>query len=130
MFDKYMICDDGFRNVVENGVVNGFQLGARLPYYRGLGLSMIEGIGIRIDGEVVPREQIRFSVRGRSWTLAEMETEVEERWEMGEIATLIVVRPGGLARGEHTIELTEQLRISYLPFSPITRDTKVLTLAE
>lgn len=130
MFDKYMICEDGFRNSIENGAVIGFQFDARLPYYRGLGLSMVEDIGIRVDGEAVSREQIRFSVRGRSWTLAEMETEVEERWEMGEIATLLVALPGGLPRGEHTIELSEQLRISYLPFSPITRDKKVLMLSE
>jgi hypothetical protein len=130
MFDKYMICEEGFQNTVENGKVVGFQFGARLPYYRGLGLSMVEDIGIIVDGEAIPREQILFSVRGRTWTLAEMETEIEERWEMGEVATLMVKRPGGLPSGEHKIELSEQLRISYLPFSPITRDAKVLRLAE
>lgn len=128
MFDKYMICEEGFQNTVENGEVIGFQFGARLPYYRGLGLSMVEDIGITVDGEAVPREQILFSVRGRTWTLAEMETEIDERWEMGEVATLMVKRPNGLTSGEHKIELSEQLRISYLPFSPVTRDAKVLQL--
>ena len=130
MFDKYMICEEGFQNVVENGAIIGFQFGARLPYYRGLGLSMVEDIGISVDGEAIPREQILFSVRGRTWTLEQMETEIEERWEMGEVATLIVRLPNGLASGEHKIELSEQLRISYLPFSPITRDAKVLALVE
>lgn len=129
MFDKYMICEEGFQNTIENGVVVGFQFGARLPYYRGLGLSMVEDIGITVDGEAVPREQILFSVRGRTWTLDEMENEIEERWEMGEVATLLVKRPGGLASGEHKLELSEQLRISYLPFSPVTRDAKTLTLS-
>ena len=128
MFDKYMICEEGFQNVVENGVVVGFQFGARLPYYRGLGLSMVEDIGINVDGEVIPREQILFSVRGRTWTLAQMENEIEERWEMGEVAALIVKREGGLSSGEYKIELMEQLRISYLPFPSITRDAKVLRL--
>jgi hypothetical protein len=128
MFDQYMICEESFQNVVENGAVVGFQFGARLPYYRGLGLSMVEDIGIIVDGEAVPREQILFSVRGRTWTLEQMETEMEERWEMGEVARLIVQRPGGLASGEHKIELSEALRISYLPFVPITRDAKVLRL--
>lgn len=130
MLDQYMICEEGFQNVVENGAVTGFQFGARLPYYRGLGLSMVEDIGVTIDGEAVPREQILFSVRGRTWTPQQMETEFEERWEMGEVAKLIVQRPGGLASGEHKIELSEQLRISYLPFVPTTRDTKVLRLSE
>lgn len=128
MFDKYMICEAGFQNVIENGVIVGFRFGARLPYYRGLGLSMVEDIAISIDDEAVPREQILFSVRGRTWTLEQMESEIEERWEMGEVADLIVKRPGGLPGGAHKIELSEQLRISYLPFSPITRDTKTLRL--
>lgn len=130
MFDKYMICEDSLRNVSENGEVVGFQFGARLPYYRGLGLSMVEDIAITVDGEAMPREQILFSVRGRTWTLAEMETEIEERWEMGEVATLIVKKEGGLSRGEHKIELAEQLRISYLPFPLVTRDAKTLRLVE
>lgn len=128
MFDQYMICEDGFQNVNENGAVIGFQFGARLPYYRGLGLSMVEDIAITVDGEAVPREQVLFSVRGRTWTLEQMESEIEERWEMGEVATLIVQRAGGLSSGEHKIELMEQLRISYLPFPSITRDAKMLRL--
>jgi len=130
MFDKHMICTDGFENVVENGQATGFALLARLPYYRGLGLSMVEDIAITVDGEAVPRDAIRFSVRGRSWSLAELETCYDDRWNFGEKARLVVARPGGLAPGEHRIELAERLRISYLPFVPTTRDAKVLALAE
>jgi hypothetical protein len=49
---------------------------------------------------------------------------------MGEIATLRVRKDGGLAPGLHRIELAEALRISYLPFIPITKDAKELRLAE
>jgi len=128
VFDHYMICIDSFRNTVENGQVTGFEFGARLPYYRGLGLSMVEDIAIKVDGTVIPREDILFLVRGKSWTLAELENEGEERWEMGEVATLRVRKPGGLSNGKHQLELAEQMRISYLPFSPVTRDQKEITL--
>ena len=40
MFDQHMICEDTMANVAENGAAIGFSFGARLPYYRGLGLSM------------------------------------------------------------------------------------------
>src|SRR3974390_784302 len=130
MFDQYMICTDGFCNTREGGQVTGFQFGARLPYYRGLGLSMVEDIAITVEGNAVAKEDILFCVRGKSWTLAELESEASERWEMGEIATLKVRKAGGLAKGNHKIELAEQLRISYLPFSPVTRDAKQLTLSE
>jgi hypothetical protein len=130
MFDHYMICAEGFCNTREGDEVTGFQFGARLPYYRGLGLSMVEDIAITLDGNVVPREDIVFCVRGKNWTLAELESEGDERWEMGEVATLKVRKAGGLSKGDHKIELAEQLRISYLPFSPVTRDAKRLTLSE
>ena len=128
MMDKHMICVDGFENVVDNGKTVGFALRARLPYYRGLGLSMVEDIAITVDGEPVPRDAIRFEVRGRSWSLAEMETCYDDRWNFGEKARLVVARPGGLPAGEHRIELAERLRISYLPFVPTTRDAKTLTI--
>jgi Domain of unknown function (DUF6379) len=130
MFDHYMICSDRFRNIVENGQVTGFEFGARLPYYRGLGLSMVEDIAISVDGSAVPREDVRFSVRGKNWTLPELENEGDERWEMGEVATLRVRKPGGLSRGKHKIELAERLRISYLPFSPVTQSSKELIVSE
>lgn len=128
MFDKHMICTEGFRNVEEHGRKTGFALLARLPYYRGLGLSMIEDIALTVDGNVMPRECIRFSVRGRTWTLEQMETAYDDRWNFGEKATLVVLQPGGLRPGPHKIELAERLRISYLPFVPTTKDAKELVL--
>lgn len=68
---------------------------------------MIEDIGLTIDGEPVPREDIRFCVHGRSWTLNEMETVYDDRWNFGEKATVTVtvLRPGGLIAGAHKVEI-------------------------
>ncbi len=129
MFDKHMICTEGFRNVVQDGKTVGFTLLARLPYYRGLGLSMVEDIAISVDGEKAARGDIRFSVRGRTWTLDELETVYDDRWNFGEKATLTVLKAGGLKPGRHRVELAERLRISYLPFVPTTKDAKDLDLA-
>ncbi len=128
MFDKYMICEDTVRNVVKDGRVAGFELGARLPYYRGLGLSMVEDVAVSVDGEKIQRESVRVTLRGRTYTLDEMETEYEDRWEMGEVATVTVLKPGGLNAGPHTIELVERLRVAYLPFPLIGRDLKQVTV--
>lgn len=129
MFDHMMICDEGFENVVEDGETVGFALLARLPYYRGLGLSMIEDIAVTVDGEPIARKDIRFSVRGRTWTLDEMETEYGDRWNFGEKARVTALKPGGLAPGPHRIELAERMRISYLPFVPTTKCARDLDLA-
>ncbi|HMY98375.1 MAG TPA: DUF6379 domain-containing protein [Piscinibacter sp.] len=129
MMDQYMICEDGLENVVENGRITGFAIHARLPYYRGLGLSMIEDVSISIDGEPMPRDAIRVELHGRSWSLAEMETCYDDRWNFGEKARLVVRCPGGLKPGEYRVDLAERLRISYLPFVPTTRAGRMLRIA-
>ncbi|MFE8585324.1 DUF6379 domain-containing protein [Sphingomonas sp. NCPPB 2930] len=123
MFDNKMIVEDSLK-----ATDTGFTIEARLPYYRGLGLSMIENVAVSVDGEAVRREDITVSLRGRTWTLDEMETEYGDRWNFGEKALVGVKRAGGLAPGEHRIELAETMRISYLPFVPTTKDSKTLML--
>eukprot|EP01037_Dinobryon_pediforme_P012140 gene12140-12226_t len=124
-----MICTELFENVVEDGVVTGFAFLGRLPYYRGLGLSMIEDIAVTVDGEAIARDAIRFSVRGRTYSLDEMETVYDDRWNFGEKAKIIALKPGGLAAGTHSIGFAVRMRVSYLPFVPTTKDTKDLALA-
>ena len=106
----------------------GFAFYGRLPYYRGLGLSMIEDIAVEVDGEAVAREDVRLHLRGNTYTLAQMETVYDDRWNFGEKAKIIALRPGGLAPGSHKITFAVRMRVSYLPFVPTTRDTKELAL--
>ena len=129
MFDQHMILEDSFQNEVENGQTTGFRFLARLPYYRGLGLSMVEDVKVVVDGEEMPRSAISLGLRGRTWTLDQLETEYGDRWNFGEKASVIVKMPGGLAKGAHEVELAETLRISYLPFVPTTKCKKSITFA-
>ena len=128
MFDKYIICENGFQNVTAGGKVTGFQLRARLPYYRGLGISMVEDLSLKVDGEIVPRQALRVTLHGSTYTLDEMEKEYDDRWEFGEEGLVTIDKPGGLTPGKHKIELSPSLRISYLPFILVGQDTKELTL--
>ena len=124
MMDNKMIIEDSLENVE-----GGFAFLGRLPYYRGLGLSMVEDIIVTVDDEAVAREDIRFSVRGKTYTLDEMETVYDNRWNFGEKAKITVLKAGGLAPGKHRISFATRLRVSYLPFVPTTKDTKELALA-
>ncbi len=130
MFDKYILCEDGFKNVYTGEKETGFQIKCRLPYYRGLGLSMVEDLEIIVDSVKIPREAIRVTLHGNTYTLDEMESEYDDRWEFGEEGTVMVQKPGGLPSGKHKIEVTPHLRISYLPFILTGQDTKVLTSVE
>jgi Domain of unknown function (DUF6379) len=126
MFDKYMICESDVRNLKSGSQVTGFEFGARLPYYRGIGLSMVERIGVSLDGTEMDGGRIRLRLRDRTYTLPQMETVYDEAWNMGEVAHVQVELPGGLTPGPHKLELTEQLRISYLPFPLIGKDSKTV----
>jgi hypothetical protein len=127
-YETYMIGDEGFRNVEEGGKCIGFQLQMRLANYRGYLLSQIEDIRISVDGEAIPRENIRFSVGGKTYTLDEMEDVVDNRWELLQTATVTCLKPGGLARGPHSISAEEHIRASYIPMIAASQLTKTLTL--
>jgi hypothetical protein len=124
MMDNKMIVEGSLHNVD-----GGFAFLGRLPYYRGLGLSMIEDIQITVDGETVAREDVRFTVRGKTYTLDEMETVYDNRWNFGEKALITALKPGGLSAATHSVTFAVRYRVSYLPFVPTTRDTKELALA-
>jgi len=128
MFERYLIGEKSFRNVVEDGKAKGFQLEVRIPYYRGLGLSMLEGFDVVVDGKQFPPEDNLFTVRGRTFTQKEMETVYDERWEMGEVALMTVPLPGGLAPGKHEVSVVAYLRVSYVPIITVGKDKKTLEL--
>lgn len=48
-----MIVEDNLKNSETS-----FEIGARLPYYRGVSLSMVEEIEISVDGEVLPQDKV------------------------------------------------------------------------
>ena len=125
MYDKHIIYPNSLHNLKDG---SGFALGVRLPYYRGQPLSVVEDIAVKIDGEAVPREQVRFSVRGKTWTLDQLEENTAERWEFGEVAEVSVLQAQGLAAGKHEVAVGVQLRISYLPWSPVTSCTRLETV--
>lgn len=125
MFDQYMIIEDSLRPTDD-----GFEIGIRITYYRGLVLSMINEIEATVDGERIDRDDIRFVLRGTAYTHEQMETEADVRWEFGEIATLSVRHPRGLTTGPHTIGVVQNLRVIYMPGGGLFgQDTKTLVLA-
>lgn len=128
MFDKYIICENGFQNIEDGKKIIGFQLKTRLPYYRGLGLSMVEDLTIKVDGDVVPRSAVHVTLHGNTYTLDQMETEYEDRWEFGEEGLISIEKAGGLSAGIHQVEVLPSLRISYLPFILVGQDKKSLVL--
>jgi hypothetical protein len=128
MFDKYLINAQSVRNTGPAEAPDGFAFQAKLGYYRGLGLSMIEELAVTVDGQELPREAVRFDEGGGPLTLDEMETAYDRRWGFGTEATILVTLSGGLSKGEHELALRQKLRVSYLPFPSFNNDRKTVTL--
>ena len=127
MFDQYIVCEEGFRARDDSrpgGVVE-----VRMPYYRGLGLSMVEAVDLVLDGTPIPPARTTFTVHGNTYTFDQLPSVVDDRWEMGERAQLAFETDEPLAPGEHDVAVAVRLRISYMPVPGGGRDRKRLTLA-
>jgi len=130
VFEQYLVCEEGFRNVEDNGEIIGFELKIRIPYYRGIALSLINHIELEVNGTAFLQDDMVFTVNSGSFPYKELATVINNRWEFGEKATLFVRKQGGLNPGEHQVRVFVSLRISYLPWPNIGENQKILTLEE
>ena len=109
---------ESFKNVTSDGKVIGFSFEWKHQYYRGICLSIVRDLTVNIDGEDIPRENIRLTINGDTFSLEEMRTviDLEYRWEFGDYATLTVLKDGGLKPGMHEIKAMQRIAPSYMPF--------------
>jgi hypothetical protein len=127
MFDRYIVCEEGFRTL-DDGRTGGV-VEVRMPYYRGLALSMVEAVDLVVDGRPVPTARTTFTVHGNTYRFDQLPRTTDDRWEMGERAQLAFETDEPLAAGEHDVAVAVRLRISYMPVPGGGRDAKRLTLA-
>jgi hypothetical protein len=92
----------------------GFSFDLRMPWYRALPLSCLEGLEVRIDGEAVPSEQLRLSLGDKTYALSDLPPLYDEWWYVADPADVHAPRPGGLPAGEHKLDVTIALRIPYI----------------
>ena len=90
--EREVIQSVGFRNIVENGEVTGFQLKIRLPYYRGVFLSQLRPGTLTVDG-----------------------VDFKTHWNPTETAVLKVKKAGGLSQGYHDLKYGYCFTSSYMP---------------
>lgn len=105
----------GFRNVVENGDVTGFQVSIRLDYYRGVWLSQLRPATVTVDGQAFSGDQLTWTIDGRTYEQDELADHPDINWGITKPAILTVRKPGGLSPGIHDVEVLSQYSASYLP---------------
>ncbi|MCL2895056.1 C-glycoside deglycosidase beta subunit domain-containing protein [Brenneria tiliae] len=116
MFDNNIFIKGTAKNVINEGKTVGFELQTHIPYYRGIPLSMVNYVSVKVGDEAIEREIILCSQDNKQWfTLDEMETVTTYKWEYGEPLYIRVYKDGGLSKGEHSVELTVSIRTAYIP---------------
>jgi Domain of unknown function (DUF6379) len=93
---------------------DGFTFDLRMPWYRALPLSSLEGLDITIDGEPVPSEELRLSYGGTTYALSDLPPLYDEWWYVADPAEVRAPKSGGLPEGEHELDVTIALRIPYI----------------
>ncbi len=131
MLERHLVQSVGFRNAGPEGARTGFEFRLRLPSYRGLRASLIDGVDVTIDGEHFDHAHNRLVIAGRELDLAALREASDLRWPMDEVAVVRVHRPGGLSPGVHDIVVGVRVRQSYIPieFQPsVVMDRRTATV--
>ena len=116
LLERDLIQSVGFRNVREGGRVTGFQFRLRMPSYRGMAASLIDGIAVRVGDLVDVGPTCRCGrFGGRTYTLQELWDGDGVRWPLEEAAIVTVPPRGGLPEGVHEVSIELRLRMSYIP---------------
>ncbi len=128
MYPGKSINPNAFKNTVQDGNVVGFEFETKILYYRGVTLSIIRDLVVEVDGVKYPREDIRFTVNGETFTLDEMTTVISNRWLFGQYAKVTVLVDGGLTTGAHKLNMLQVIAPSYMPVILNHTDSAEFTL--
>ena len=133
LLERDLIQSAGFRNVTEGGRVTGFQFRVRMPSYRGMAASLVDGVAVRVGNLVDVGPDIPlWTFGGRTFTLTELWVSEGVRWPLEEAAVITVPFDGGLPQGVHELSIELRLRMSYIPEEhqpTIHRVSRKVTLA-
>ena len=123
MMSSRLITDGGLRATPQ-----GFDLDIRLPWYRSLPLSVVDVPELKLDGQLIDRETIRFEINGQSRTLDELYPIDDESWYVLDSAILHVDHAAVDSKSEHIIDLTVALYPPYIKgFKRLTRQERKMT---
>ncbi|MEF2978410.1 C-glycoside deglycosidase beta subunit domain-containing protein [Subtercola sp. YIM 133946] len=133
LLERDLIQSVGFRNVRDGEHVTGFQLRLRMPSYRGMAASLIDGVSVRVGDLVdVPAEVPLWTLEGQTYTLDQLWQSDGVRWQLDNAATVTVPFEGGLPQGTHRVSIELRLRMSYVPEEhqpSVYRVTRFVTLS-
>lgn len=115
MLESKVIQYRGFHNLVENGVIVGFQVCVRSDYYRGIWLSQLRVGDVMVDNQVYAPEDLIWEFNGKDYTVDELAHASEVFWNILDVAKIKIYQKGGLAQGFHDVKVRFAASCSYMP---------------
>jgi Domain of unknown function (DUF6379) len=139
MYQHHTILPGGLANIADrDGAVTGFRVQVRIGFPRGMPLSMVEGFAADVDPDggratdavhAAPTG-VLFRLRGFTYRIDDMADIVDQRWEMGEVAELLIAHNGGLTPGFYIVTVTQFLRVGPTPEPAKTVGRRLVELSE
>lgn len=112
MFDELVLPEQATISAAD-GSQTTLRLPIRLPWYRSLPISCIEGIELTIDGEAVAKESLRVSVGDVYHSLEEAAQLHDVPWFVLDPASVEVQLGRDLQHGPHDVGIVLHLRVPY-----------------
>lgn len=116
-YNEMLVVNSPIKNVSAGDAVVGYEFQIQYPSYRGTFLSCIEELRVWVDGEEPAHGDIYILLNGKQFLIDELAECFKEYWFVLDYATVRVMRPGGLAAGEHDVRVYLKHRIPYTGYA-------------
>lgn len=113
MLEQENIQSRGFRNLYKGNKAIGFQFQFRSSYYRGIYLSQLRPVEVKVDGETFSEDQITITYRDKTYEQKDLPNHSDVYWQIYEPLTLNINKPGGLPLGIHEVEFGYTYAVCY-----------------
>lgn len=98
---------------------DGIAVSVQLPWYRSLWLSAVDDVAASVNGVEVAREDLRFELEGRSYTIDELPEQSETLWFVADRPDVVIRLDSPPAPGEKlTVEVVLTMRLLYMQIMP------------
>ncbi|MEU6413675.1 DUF6379 domain-containing protein [Microbispora sp. NPDC046933] len=106
----------------------GLAVALKVPWYRSLWLSSVSDIAVTVDGERVPRDELRVELGDRTYHVGELKDQWDTLWFIQDRLQVVVPRERPPAEGQEVdVEVAVELRLPYMQIAPMTYVTNHAT---
>ena len=109
MLTEQVVAEESLRRVPE-----GIAFDVRIPWYRSLPYSCVEGLEVSIDGQRIDPQSLAIELGGERYALGDLPPMHDHWWYVADAAAVTVPLDPAPAAGAHELDVTISMRIPYI----------------